>query len=127
MKKKSLPLIIIGIVFIVSLSGCDSNTRIEYPTIPVSENTELGCIELIVDGITFRPYGTIGHNKLRGEQIGIREDADNGIICEVKGYETTDWLIDYLDVFMGGGDTLYKAVGVTEIPADLEQYQMYDF
>ena len=126
MKTKSL-LLIIGIVLVVSLSGCGSNTRIEYPTIPVSENKELGCVELVIDGITFRPFGTIGHSRLRGEQIGIREDTDNGIICEVKGYEATEWLIDYLDVFMGGGDTLYKAVGITEIPADLEQYQMYDF
>ena len=130
--KRKLSLIVIvlvGFALVLCLSSCKPTTQKEYPVIPVAVNSELGCVELIYDGIIYRPYGVIGSSKLRGEQIGIREDITDGkgIVCEVQNYEPSEWLIDYLDVFMGGGDTLYKAVGVTEIPTELEQYQEYDF
>ena len=127
MKKKVLIFITIALILLLGFSGCKSISQKDYPVIPVSVNTELGCVELNYNGIIYRPYGVVGSSKLRGEQVGVREDADNGIVCKVKGYEASEWLIDYLDVFMGGGDTLYKAVGVTETPTELEQYQEYEF
>ena len=129
MKSKSLLLFVcMGLVLLLCLVGCGLDNHTEYPEIAVSTNNELGCVELIHDGTTYRPYGVVGSFfSLRGEQIGIRKDEPNSKICEVKGYQSSEWLIDYLDVFMGGGDMLFKAVGVTEIPVKLEQYKEYDF
>jgi chloramphenicol 3-O-phosphotransferase len=126
MEKKQSLLVFVGFILVICLSGCLTALK-EYPVIPVSINTELDCVEFSYDGIIYRPYGIVSSSKLRGERIAIREDADNGIVCKVKGYEVSEWLIDYLDVFMGGGDMLWKAVDVTVVPAELQQYQEYDY
>ena len=108
-------------------AGCGQHLPEEYVEYEVSENKELGCIELIRDGIVFRPYGIITDDGFRGNQIGVRENDTKSIICEVKGYSSEEWITEYLDVFMGGGDMLYKAVGVTEIPEELKQFRQYDY
>lgn len=66
-------------------------------------------------------------NGLRGNQIGVLNDDHDVKIYEVKGYEVSEWIIERLDVFMSSGDTLYKAVGVSEVPSELEQHKDYDF
>jgi len=125
---KKAPLsIIIGLVFFLSLAACKPANQKVWPEFSVTENTELGCIEFHRDGDTYRPYGVLKGPKLRGDQIGIRKGEPDCKIYELRGYDAAEWIIDYLDVFMGGGLMLFKAVGVTEIPAELEQYREYDF
>lgn len=103
--------------------SCASAT---YPEYTVTEKKELNVVELNHDGIVFRPYGVIPDKSLRGKQIGIREGDPQSKICEVKGHPSSEWVIEYLDVFMGGGDMLFKSTGTTDIPTDLEQYQEYE-
>ena len=62
-----------------------------------------------------------------GEQIGIREGDPESKICEVKGNDSKEWISEYSDMFMGRGDMLFEAIGVTEIPTDLEKYKAYDY
>ncbi len=103
--------------------ACASAT---YPAYTVTENKELNVVELNHAGIVFRPYGVIPDKALRGKQIGIRENDPQSKICEVKGHPSSEWVIEYLDVFMGGGDMLFKASGITDVPSDLEQYKEYE-
>ena len=119
--------ILVIVIFAVSLFGCSSKDTIDVNEYAVTENNELGCVELNIDGVTFRPYGVIPDSSLRGNQIGVRDDEPNSKIFEVNGYSSAEWIIDFLDVPMGGGDMLFKAVGVTDIPEDLEQYNEYDY
>ncbi|HPK17214.1 MAG TPA: hypothetical protein PKW41_14565, partial [Clostridia bacterium] len=92
----------------------------------LTENKELNVVELNHNGIVFRPYGIVPDNSLRGTQIGVRDGVPESKICEVKGYPSDEWIIEYLDVFMGGGDMLFKATGITDVPAELEQYKEYE-
>lgn len=108
----------------LGLAGCKPNSQTEYPAYPVTENN--GFIELSHNGVVYRPYGVFSDNSYRGKQIGIREGDPKSKICEVKGHDSSQWIVEYLDEFMGGGDMLYKAVGVTEVPAELEQFKQYD-
>jgi uncharacterized lipoprotein YehR (DUF1307 family) len=124
--KTALTLFLAIVMMTVSLSGCKSNEQAEYPVYSVVENVELGVIELHYNDLIYRPYG-ISDTKLRGKQIGVREADAESKICEAKGYDSKEWIVEYLDVFMGGGDTLYKAVGTTEIPTEIEQYKEYDY
>ena len=127
--KRKLFISLLLVFVILSFYGCSMGTKTDYPIVTTAENNSLGCIELIYNGVTYRPFGISLDTKLRGKQIGIRDDVEDGRgkVCEVKGYEVTEWLIDYLDVFMGGGDMILKAVEVKEIPSELEQYRDYDF
>jgi hypothetical protein len=126
MRKASL-FFVIAIIIAVGMAGCGAADKAEYPEYAVLDNSELGCVELSYGGITYRPFGGIGNDDMRGEQIGIREGDPESRICEVEGYDPDEWIIEYLDVFMEGGDMLMKATSVTEIPAELEQYRMYDY
>jgi hypothetical protein len=123
--KTVLTLFLVLVMATWSLAGCKSNNQTEYPAYSVTDNTEF--IELHHDGIGYRPYGVFLDHKFRGKQIGIREGNPKSKICEVKGYDSSEWIVEYLDEFMGGGDMLFKATGVTEIPAELEQYKQYDY
>ncbi len=86
------------------------------------DNNELGCIELTRDGITYRPYGIIGERSMRGAKIGFRS-GDSTSIFAVKEYSSDEWIMESDAGFMPGGDMLLKAVGVTEIPTELEKYK----
>ncbi|MCL2079738.1 MAG: hypothetical protein FWH17_07860 [Oscillospiraceae bacterium] len=121
-----LILLIVVIIGILSFSGCIRDDQTEYPLYAVSVNDELGCIELIYNGVVFRPYGVFVNNTFKGEQIGVREDAPQSKIYEVKGYDSDEWIVEYLEVIMGT-NMILKAVGVTEIPIELEEYKEYDY
>ena len=121
-----LILLLVAVIAIISTSGCIQDDKTEYPLYAVSENDELGCVELIYNGIVFRPYGVFINNSLKGKQIGVREDSPKSKIYEVKGYDSNEWIVEYLEVIMGSNMVL-KAVGVTEIPAELEEYKQYDY
>jgi hypothetical protein len=126
MKIRFLLVTVIGIFMAVCLVGCKSSENIVCNEYKISENSELGCLALSYNGVTFRSYG-ISDRDIRGEQKGIREDDPDTKIYDVEGYSSDEWVIDCLDVFMSDGDMLWKAVGVTEIPAELEQYKEYDY
>ena len=123
---KSFLLIII--VFLCFIS-CKANNK-KYPEYTIRDNTGLGCIELVYEGITYRPYGILtldsGFNKFLTKQIGIREDNSNSKIYELKGYDSREWIVDYLDVFLGVS-LLLKSIDVIDIPKELERYKAYDY
>lgn len=126
MRQLFLSVLIIAMLFCdFGFTGCKAADPVTYPGFTVTENEELNVVELNHDGIVYRPYGVVPDTSLRGTQIGIRKDDPQSRICEVKGYSSDEWLIEYLDVFMGGGDMIYKAVGIT-VPAELEQYKQYE-
>ena len=110
----------------LGLAGCKPASP-AYPEYTITENKELNVIELNYDGVVFRPFGIIPDKSLRGNQIGIRESVPQSKICEVKGYPSSEWIIEYLDVFMGGGDMLFKATGTTDIPSELKKYKEYEY
>ena len=125
---KTLTCFFLIIIFLISgLSGCKQSEQNDYPEYSVVDNKELGCAELHYDGIVYRPYGVFTNNDFKGKQIGVREDDPEVTICEVKGYESDEWILDHLDVFMSGGDMLFKAAGVVEIPPELAKYKQYDY
>ncbi len=115
----------LSIGFALNRETVDPN-QTGFPEYAVTDNKELNVIELSRDGIVFRPYGGMPDNTIRGKQIGIRENDPQSKICKVKGYQADEWIIEYLDVFMGGGNMLFKAIDVTEIPAALKQYNVYE-
>jgi hypothetical protein len=121
-----LVLTIVTLFCVFGLAGCKSVAPATYPEFTVTENKDLNVAELNHDGVVYRPFGVVPDKSLRGNQIGIRKDDPQSKICEVKGYPSNEWIIEYLDVFMGGGDMIYKAVSITEVPAELEQYRQYD-
>ena len=110
----------------LGLAGCKPASP-AYPEYTITENKELNVIELNYDGVVFRPFGIIPDKSLRGNQIGIRESVPQSKICEVKGYPSNEWIIEYLDVFMGGGDMLFKATRTTDIPSELKKYKEYEY
>jgi hypothetical protein len=108
------------------ISPCAPATQIQYPEYTVTENTALGCAEVCYDGIAFRPFGVFNDSKLKGKQIGVREDSPSIKIHEVIGYDSKEWVVEYHDVFMGG-NMILKAAEITNIPPELAQYREYDF
>ena len=125
--KLALPFFLTAVLLASGLSGCITAGQIDYPEYSASENTSLGCIELEYNGVIYRPFGVFNTRSFRGKQIGVRKGDPESRICEVKGYNPDEWITEYLDVFMGGGDMLFKAADANEIPAELEQYKIYDY
>jgi hypothetical protein len=126
------------IVVQLTLAGCgNSNGQTKYPEYLETANSELGCAELSYDGITYRPFGVFGggetltltFSEFIGNQIGIRRmESPPPLpkIYEIKGYNSKEWIVEYDDILMGG-NMIFKAVGVTDIPPELEKYREYDF
>ena len=124
---KALLILVLFMIALVSiLTGCSSETQKTYPDFAETVNEDLGCAELTYDGVTYRPFGVLTSTKLRGTQIGIRENNPDMKIHEVKGYTSSEWIIEHHTVLMGG-ISLWKAVAVTDIPAELEQHRQYDY
>jgi len=126
MKKVVLTLVIFTVLS-CSFIGCSTDKPSEYPECSAIINTELGCVELCYNDIVYRPFGVFVNNSFRGTQIAVRADMQESKICQVKGYPPEEWIIEYLDMPMGGGDMLFKAVDTTEIPEELAQYQEYEY
>lgn len=87
------------------------------------------------DGVTYRPFGVFGEDglfafdKFIGNQIGIRvtgKDDHPTKIYDIKGYNPKEWIVEYNDILMGG-NMIFKAVGVADIPKGFEKYKEYDF
>jgi len=126
-KNKAFIFLLTLVLIIPTLSSCSSQK--EAPAVPyvAQENSELGCMELSYDGKIFRPYGVIGSSSLRDSKIGVSGGEDGEGVYSVKNHDSTQWILAGDDVFMSGGDMLYKEVSVTEIPEDLKQYKQYDY
>lgn len=117
----------------LTLLGCgQSKSQKQYPEYIESVNAELGCAELSYDEVTYRPFGVFSgdrifaFNQFIGNQIGIGQQDPPTKIYEIKGYNPKEWIIEYDDVFMGG-NMILKAVGVTDIPPEIEKYRAYHF
>jgi len=110
----------------LSTTSCTDADQTEYPIYQVMVNEELGCVELVHADIVFRPFGVLGSRTLRGKRIGVREDVPDAKIYEIKGYDSGEWIVEYLEVIMGG-NMVFKATGVREVPAELEQFREYDW
>jgi hypothetical protein len=123
----SLGMVVLVMIALVSnLTGCTPKNQKTYPDYSETVNEELGCAELTYDGVTYRPFGVLINTKLRGTQIGIRENNPDLKIHEIKGYSSSEWIIEHHTVLMGG-ISIWKAVGVTDIPSELEQHRQYDY
>ena len=120
------------ISLILILTACENDVSFDdYPVYDVTINNELNCVELNYNGIVYRPYGIFNNNSFRGNLIGVRSDRESdtdpyGKIYEVKGYDSNEWIADCSDGFMSGGDVLYKAVDITDIPEELQEFKEYD-
>jgi hypothetical protein len=90
------------IALVSNLTGCTPKNEKTYPDYWETVNEELGCVELTYDGVTYRPFGVLTSTKLRGSQIGIRENDPDLKIHKVKGYSTSEWIIEQDNVLMGG-------------------------
>lgn len=122
------------IVMQLALTGCrQSNSETKYPEYLDTVNSELGCVELNYDGVTYRPFGVFvgggvfAFDEFIGNQIGIRVtggDDPPTKIYEIKGYNPKEWIVEYDDILMGG-NMILKAVDVTDIPKELEKYKEY--
>ncbi|MDR1002019.1 MAG: hypothetical protein LBL82_01940 [Oscillospiraceae bacterium] len=129
--KKFLCIAIALMILTASLSSCDgSSDSTVYPKFTSASNEELGCVELHYNGVTYRPFGSFSssadNRKYKGEQIGVREETEDSKIYAINGFSSEEWIVDYLEVIMGGS-MIFKAVGVTEIPPELEQFKYYDY
>jgi hypothetical protein len=107
-------------------SGDENKDKVSYPEYTATNNDDLGCVELSYNGIKYRPYGSFTKDsdtdKFKGKQIGVWEETQDRKIYEVKGYDSSDWIVDYLEVTMGG-NMIWKAVGVSEIPEELKEFK----
>ena len=65
-------------------------------------------------------------NKLKGIQIGVRENSINSKIYEITGYSSNEWIVEYLEVLMGT-NMILKAVNVNNIPQELVKFKEYDY
>ncbi len=116
-------LLLVLVAMMLSLAACaikkedDSN----LPKYEVAENDELNCVEITIDDVTYRPFGACDEDLL-DKKIGVREDSADSVIFTVKGYDPDQWICDMLISGMMDSPMLYKAVGVTDIPGELKQY-----
>ncbi|MDR1101359.1 MAG: hypothetical protein LBL34_03280 [Clostridiales bacterium] len=115
--KKALNYLIV-IVFALSLTACGTPGTLAN----VTRITEDNGVHYEMDGIKYYAFGD-NADSLRGKQIGYIYD-DSGIsIHEVKGYPTSEWILEQTNSGEMDSSTLYKAENVAEIPAKLEQYR----
>ena len=95
MSKIILKSFLLIIIFFLCFISCKTK-NIKYPKYKVRDNIELGCIELVYEDITYRPYSILTlysrFNKYLSKQIGIREDNYNSKIYELIGYDSREWI-----------------------------------
>ena len=87
--------------------SCKPNENKEYPEYLISVNNDLNCVELTYNGVTYRPFGVFTDNKLKGNQIGVRENSKNSKIYEITGYSPNEWIVEYL---LDIQDTIYSII-----------------
>ena len=119
-------IIIVSAILVSLFLSCKPNDNKEYPIYLISENNDLNCVELTYNNITYRPFGVLLNNKLKGTQIGVRENSPNSKIYEINGYSSNEWIVEYLEVLMGT-NMIFKEINVNSIPQELVTYKQYDF
>ncbi len=123
--------IIVGITLVLLaitlLTACKQEPVKHALPFIASDNDELSCVELTRDGIIYRPFGVIEKETMRGEKIGVRGGDAASSIYAVTAYSSSEWIIESDEGLMPAGDMLFKAIGITEIPDELEKYKEYDY
>ena len=120
-KKTVSFLLLVVLVFALSACGLRKVDTSDLPALEVAVNEELGRVEITYNGIVYRPFGACD-KALIGDAIGLRSDTDTGIVYTVKGYDADEWIIDMLTTGLMDNPALWKAVGLTDIPEGLKQY-----
>ncbi len=110
MKKTVNALLLVCII--MSATSCTSN----YENMETFDNGR--CLKW--GDITYTYYSVLPDYSLIGKQIGITDGDKDGRIYEVKGYDTSEWLIDYYNTEMPIA-SLMKADNVTNIPEKFVQ------
>ena len=121
MKKTVSFLLLVVLVFALSACGFRKVETSDLPALEVAVNEELGCLEITYNGTVYRPFGACDKT-LIGEAVSLRSDTDTGIVYTVKDYDADEWIIDMLNTGLMDNPTLWKAVGLTDIPEGLKQY-----
>ena len=119
-------IIIFSAILVSVFLSCKPHENKEYPEYLVSVNYDLNCVELTYNGVIYRPFGVLTDNKLKGIQIGVRENSINSKIYEITGYSSNEWIVEYLEVLMGT-NMILKAVNVNNIPQELVKFKEYDY
>ncbi|MCL2082706.1 MAG: hypothetical protein FWH04_05680 [Oscillospiraceae bacterium] len=115
------------LIFMFFLSACESSQPQNLESFTESTNEEIGCVELIHNGNTYRPFGVLPDRKLRDIQIGLRNNDASLPIYSVKGYNSADWIIEVETGFMSGNDLLYRNISVQQVPDEFEEHRDYSF
>jgi hypothetical protein len=94
----------------------------------VEEDWGKGSALRTLDEFNYAPFGILSNESVKqflGEPIGVidTEGYEEAIIFSVNGYSSKEWIIEYLNVFMGGGHMLFKESNVTLIPDELKEFE----
>ena len=125
-KLTTIILITLALVAMFLFAACER--PLNDPALFVSgSNDDLGCAELTHNGKTYRPFGVILDRAMRDTKLGFRDGDSELPIYSVKGYDSTEWIIEADNTFMGGSDWLYKEISVHRTPEELESFREYSF
>lgn len=120
--KKRMNIIMMTLI-VLCLCGCSSESNNNQSIIFHQEVNEQ-YLSIIWDEREYVPYCAIEPNK-RGEYLGYIEDDSDVKIYELDGYSSEEWIIDYLNLGIGGEAMLYKEISVQNIPDGF--YSEYDW
>ena len=119
-------LLLLGMVVVSLLTGCGS--KLQLPDNPKEyeqrENSDVGYAYLVHEDKVFVPYCAY-EEKYLGSCIGYydiptTEYTDGGrvYVCELKGYSSDEWIIDFLDMNCSEG-MIWREVNTVDIPEGL--------
>lgn len=114
--------VIMMILIVLCFSGCGSEVKNEITIFHQKVNEQY--LSIIWDDREYVPYCAIEPSK-RGEYLGYMENDSNVEIYELDGYSSEEWIIDYLNLEIGGEAMLCKEVSVQNIPDGF--YSEYDW
>ncbi|MCL2111353.1 MAG: hypothetical protein FWH32_03715 [Clostridiales bacterium] len=112
MKKIALALAFVLLVCILSACGSSAN----YESLKTLDNGA----KLEWGERTYSFYSAKPNAVQIGKQVAIVDDDRKHKIFEVEGYSHEEWIVEYYDVIMSTY-SLYKADGVTDVPAPFQQ------
>lgn len=121
MKKNMIGIIMVLIVW--CFSGCGSNTN-NNEIIIFNQKVNEQYLSIIWNDREYVPYCAIEPSK-RGDYLGYVKGDSDVEIYTLDGYSNEEWLIDYLNLEIGGEAMLYKEISVQDIPDGF--YSEYDW
>lgn len=118
---KKILVISIVIMLLYSLTGCGSKIQLPDDPIVYQQNSNDKYTYLEYDGKIYVPYCPY-EEKYLGNCIGYYDipageytEAGRAYVCELKGYLSDEWIIEFLDTNCSEGMIL-REVNTTEIP-----------